>query len=183
MYYNILPPQWVYSTNSPNILLWYFYVVVLHSSRYLQPFTFKINCWEPLLLCAQVSGPRLLSLRPPGPSDPASKSTSCQQHRPRSSRRSRRRRRRTPLLRTPGNQETGAGGGGASPGWESGLKSRPPRSLMPSQPARGRWGSSHCGNRKKTRKDNNVHQNLWGDGRVHTTTVKCEWINSQSEFY
>lgn len=100
-----------------------------------------------ILLCAQVSGARLLSLRPTG-SDSASKSTSCQQPRPRSSRRSNRRRRRTPLLRTPGNQGTG-GGGGDSSRWESGLKSRPPRSLMPSQPTRGRRDTSHWRDRKK----------------------------------
>lgn len=108
-------------------------------------------------LCAQVSSTRLLSLRPTG-LDSASKSTSCQQPLPRSSRRSKRRRRRTPLLRTPGNQATGGGAGGgggeggASSRWESGSKSRPPRSLMPSQPARGRRNTSHWRNREKTLK-------------------------------
>ena len=109
-----------------------------------------------LLLCAQVSGAPLLSLRPIG-SDAASKSTSCQQPRPRSSLRSKRRRRRTPLVRTPGNQPIegrgrGGGGGGASSRGKSGLKSRPPRSLMPSQSTRGRRATSHCRHRGGTLK-------------------------------
>lgn len=87
----------------------------------------KMMFHEQLLLRVQVSVS--LSLHP-AVSDPASKSTSCQQLRPWLSWWSKRRRRRTPLLRTPGSQATG-GGEGASSGWVLGFKSRPPRSLMP----------------------------------------------------